>query len=76
MSYETFLSWCIDTSREDRARFVAELPMRLNAVLNERQPRRRRPSSRLGSSKGPRKGALRLAVNSARNDLTKPPARA
>jgi hypothetical protein len=71
MTYEAFLSWCIDTSREDRAEFVGELPMRLNALLNERQPRRVRRVSKSNLPKGSRKGALKLAMKSARNHLTR-----
>lgn len=69
MTYEKFLSWCIDTSREDRSKFVRELPICLNSLLHECRPVRRRTQSRVRSPKGPPKGALKLAMESARKSL-------
>jgi len=36
MYYEDFLQWCIDTSREDRSRFLRELPEKLSSLLYQR----------------------------------------
>jgi hypothetical protein len=76
MTYEAFLAWCIDTSRDDRATFVAELPIKLNSVLNESRPARRRPVSGVKTPGGPQKGALKLALKSVKNHLTGGPSRA
>lgn len=76
MTYEDFLSWCIDTSRDDRPKFLSELPMRLNSVLNESRPARRRSSSGAKTPGGPQKGALKLALKSVKNHLTDQPPRA
>lgn len=76
MTYDTFLSWCIDTSRDDREKFVSELAMRLNSLLNECRPVRRRASSKTPMPVGVQKGALKLALKSARNHLTDRPSRA
>ena len=73
MTYEDFLSWCIDTSRDDRPKFVSELPMCLNSVLNENRPKRRRASSGTTTPQGPRKGALKLALKSVKKHLTDEP---
>jgi hypothetical protein len=76
MRYDEFLVWCIDMSREDRPKFVDELPLHLNALLNASRPARKRRSFKGTMPGGPPKGALKLALKSARNDLTNPPPRA
>jgi hypothetical protein len=42
MYYEDFLQWCVDTSREDRPRFVRELPSKVEALLKQRASERRK----------------------------------
>jgi hypothetical protein len=42
MYYEDFLQWCVDTSRDDRPKFVRELPSKVKALLQQRASERRK----------------------------------
>lgn len=71
MPYEEFLCWCIDTSRDDRDTFVNEIGIRLNALLRERTPSRKRPKARTLLPTGRRNSPLKLAMKSVKSQLTK-----